>query len=51
MDEGPYGLVVAQAAGEVNGVVKGGGGVNVGRVAGEYVEEMEGFVGVVPEAL
>lgn len=50
-DEGPEGLVVAQAAGDVDGVVVGGGGVGVGGVAVEGFEEEEGFGAMVPEAL
>lgn len=40
MDEGPGGLVVAQACGDVDGVVEGRGGVDVMRVAVEVFEEL-----------
>ena len=49
--EGPGGPVVAHAGRNVDGVVEGGRGVDVGRVAGQVVEELEGFGPVVPQAL
>lgn len=50
-DEGPEGLVVPQTAGDVDGVVVGGGRVSVGGVAVEGVEELEGFGSMVPQPL
>lgn len=50
-DEGPDGAEVAEAGGEVNGEVEGGGVVGVVGVVLEGVEEEEGFGTVVPEAL
>lgn len=50
MDESPHSLVVPQTSCEVNGVVKGRERMDIGWVAREDVEEMEGFQGMVPEA-
>lgn len=50
MHEGPDGSVVPHSGGDVDSIVKGGGGVRIERVAVESVEELEGFGAVVPEA-
>ena len=44
-------MVAAEAGGDVDGVVESGGGVGVGAVVVEGVEELEGFRAVIPEAL
>lgn len=49
-DEGPGGGVVAHAGGDVDGVFEARRGVDVGGVAVEVLEELEGFGAVVPEA-
>lgn len=49
--EGPCGVVVAHAGRDVDGVVEGRGGVGVGGVAAQVLEELEGLGPVVPEAL
>lgn len=49
VEEGEDGGVVAETSGDVDGVVEGGSGVNVGGVVlEEDVEELEGFRAVVP---
>lgn len=49
VEEGEDGGVVAETSGDVDGVVEGGSGVDVGGVVlEEDVEELEGFRAVVP---
>ena len=50
VEEGEDGCVVAETASDVDGMVEGGRGVDVGGViVEEEVEELEGFGAVVPE--